>query len=102
MRGTCLRLKEGGPVLGIFPDGDYLQGEIELSSGDALVLFTDGVTEARDASGDGVWRRAVAGIADGRRRLGARELRDLIMSAVGEFSEGPVQDDATLMVLKVD
>jgi serine phosphatase RsbU (regulator of sigma subunit) len=32
----------------------------------------------------------------------ARELRDLIMAAVGEFSEGPVQDDATLMVLKVD
>ncbi len=95
-------MKEGGPVLGIFPDSHYLPGEIELSSGDSLVFFTDGVTEARDASGDEFGEERLQELLTLGGEFSARELRDLIMAAVGEFSDGPVQDDATLMVLKVD
>ena len=103
MRGdTCMRMKEGGPVLGIFPDRDYLHGEIELSSGDCLVFFTDGVTEARDASGNEFGEERLQELLNLGGEFSARELRDLIMAAVGEFSDGPVEDDATLMVLKVD
>ena len=101
-RGTCLRMKEGGAVVGVFPDGHYLQGEIELNSGDCVVFFTDGVTEARDASGEEFGEERLQELITVGGQLSARELRDLIMAAVGEFSEGPVQDDATLMVLKVD
>jgi sigma-B regulation protein RsbU (phosphoserine phosphatase) len=101
-RGACMRMKEGGPVLGIFPDHHYLGGEIELSSGDMLVFFTDGVTEARDAAGDEFGEERLQELLTLGARFSARELRDLIMAAVGEFSDGPVQDDATLMVLKVD
>src|SRR5207247_11132542 len=42
--GTCVRLKEGGPVLGIFPDRLYSQDEIELRRGDCLAFYTDGLT----------------------------------------------------------
>ena len=101
-RGTCMRMKEGGPVLGIFPDRHYLQDEIELSSGDALVFFTDGVTEARDASGGEFGEERLQELLILGGEFSARELRDLIMAAVGKFSDGPFQDDATLMVLKVD
>ena len=101
-RGTCMRMKEGGPVLGIFPDRGYLPGEIELSSGDTLVFFTDGVTEARDAAGDEFGEERLQELLTLGGEFSARELRDVIMAAVGEFSDGPVQDDATLMVLKVD
>jgi len=99
---TCARMKEGGPVLGIFPDRHYMQGEIELNSGDTLVFFTDGVTEARDASGDEFGEERLQQLLTLGGEFSARELRDLIMAAVGQFSDGPVQDDATLMVLKVD
>jgi sigma-B regulation protein RsbU (phosphoserine phosphatase) len=101
-RGTCTRMKEGGPVLGVFPDQSYLQSEIELSSGDSLLFFTDGVTEARDASGDEFGEERLQELLTLGGEFSARELRDLIMAAVGEFSDGPVQDDATLMVLKVE
>jgi sigma-B regulation protein RsbU (phosphoserine phosphatase) len=100
--GGCLRMNEGGPVLGVFPDRHYRQGQIELSSGDTLVFFTDGVTEARDASGDEFGEERLQELLMLGGEFSARELRDLIMAAVGEFSDGPVQDDATLMVLKVD
>ena len=100
--GTCLRMKEGGSVLGVFPDHLYLEGEIDLSSGDRLVFFTDGVTEARDASGDEFGEERLQELLTLGGEFSARELRDLIMAAVGEFSDGPVQDDATLMVITVD
>ncbi|MDQ3667096.1 MAG: serine/threonine-protein phosphatase [Acidobacteriota bacterium] len=68
-------MKEGGPVLGVFPDGQYLQGEIELSSGDSLVFFTDGVTEARDASGDEFGEERLQELLTLGGEFSARELR---------------------------
>ena len=41
-----LRLEEGGTVVGLFPDYPYLEGHIELASGDIFVAFTDGISEA--------------------------------------------------------
>jgi hypothetical protein len=48
--GTVERLAAGGAVLGVFPDGTYEQGRVAMLSGDRLILFTDGITEARDGS----------------------------------------------------
>lgn len=100
--GSCVRLKEGGPVFGIFPDHPYLQDEIELRPGDCLVLFTDGVTEARDASGDEFGEDRLRELVTRSEAFSAGELRDLIMATVSEFSDGSAEDDATLMVLRVD
>jgi phosphoserine phosphatase RsbU/P len=86
----------------VFPDQNYQPGEIELNSGDCLLFFTDGVTEARDASGEEFGEDRLQELITLGGEFSARELRDLIMAAVGEFSDGPVHDDATLMVLKVD
>ena len=101
-RGACMRMREGGPVLGVFPDHGYLPGEIDLLSGDTVVFFTDGVTEARDDSGNEFGEERLQELLTLGAEFSARELRDLIMGAVGKFSDGPVQDDATLMVLKVE
>ncbi len=104
--GACLRLKEGGPVLGIFPDRPYAQSELELRRGDCLVLFTDGVTEARNAGGrefgEEHLEALVTGLLTDEPQLRAGDLRDRIMGAVDEFSDGEVYDDATLMVVKVE
>lgn len=48
--GTQLQLNAGGIVLGLFADAEYEETEIELSTDDQLVLFTDGVTEAVNAA----------------------------------------------------
>jgi sigma-B regulation protein RsbU (phosphoserine phosphatase) len=99
--GSCQRLTEGGPVLGIFPGRRYVQSEISLQTGDCLVLFTDGVTDARNTAGQefGEDRLRELLIAS---RLSAAELRDRIMTTVDEFTDGEAYDDATLMIVKVD
>src|SRR4030095_13260489 len=45
------RLTEGGIALGMFDQARYEEGTITLEAGDVLVLFSDGVTEAENASG---------------------------------------------------
>ena len=100
--GNCERMNEGGPVLGVFPDHYYFQADIDLQRGDCLVLFTDGVTEARNASGREFGEDRLQELLTSGHQLRAAELRDRIMAEVNEFSDGEVYDDATLMVVRVD
>ncbi len=50
--GAVLRLEKGGAVLGPFPQCCYEQSEVEIRPGDRVVLFTDGITEARNEAGE--------------------------------------------------
>jgi phosphoserine phosphatase RsbU/P len=100
--GNCIRLREGGPVLGIFPDRIYSQDEIDLEHGDCLVLYTDGVTEALNSEGEEFGEQRLQELLTLGYGLHATELRDRVMSAVNDFTGGRTQDDATLMVLTLD
>jgi phosphoserine phosphatase RsbU/P len=100
--GESLRLNDAGPVLGVFPDQKYEQHEVDLRSGDCVALFTDGVTEATNSDGEefGEFRlqqELIAGC-----ELSADRLRDQIIGAVTEFSDGNFDDDVTLMLIKVE
>ena len=47
--GAVRTLDQGGGVLGVFPAWTYQDSSVDLSSGDRLLLFTDGIIEAREA-----------------------------------------------------
>ena len=96
--GSIARLATGGMVLGAFDDAAYEQGSVEVASGDRLVLFTDGITEACGTNdeefGDD---RLIAAL----RHSGSADVVavvDRIFSDVGGFRVGPVADDATVVV----
>ena len=96
--GTFSRLEDGGPVLAEFPGQTYAQGTMPLATGDRLLLFTDGVSEARSADGDEFGERRLLEVMAAHRDLGALELRRKLLQDVHEFSERPLHDDATLLV----
>ena len=100
--GQCLRLTEGGPVIGVFPDQIYATQEVELRRGDCLALFTDGVTEACDEAGEEFGEERLQELLMNGANLSAAELRERIIAAVTEFGNGSFCDDVTLMVLKID
>ena len=59
--GTILRsangiraLGVGGPPLGLLPGAQYEEEVVQLESGDLVVLVSDGITDAIDASGPGI------------------------------------------------
>ena len=97
--GECVSLEAGGGVLGAFADTPYTQGQIEINHGDRLVLFTDGLTEAVDASGEQFGEQRLIQLLREARRQSADELKETIFNAAGEFCGNTFRDDAALMVI---
>ena len=97
--GECLRLEDGGLVIGGFTDSAYTQREIQLNEGDKLVLFTDGVTEARNDSGEEFGEHRLEECLRSYRGRDAAELRTIILDGVTRFCGDNFDDDAALMVM---
>ena len=100
--GSHLRLREGGPVIGVFGEGAYSQGEIILAAGDRLVLFTDGVTEATSPQDEEFGEERLIRLVAENRSLKAQEMQREILGAVHQFCGGNFSDDVTLLVLTAD
>lgn len=99
--GEVLRLETGGRVLGAFADSTYRQGEVALRSGDRLLLFTDGVTEVCNSSGEEFGEARLRELVTRERYRPANDLQKTIMDQVSEFCAGQFEDDAALMLVEV-
>jgi sigma-B regulation protein RsbU (phosphoserine phosphatase) len=100
--GSVERLVPGGPVLGVFPDATYEQGRVAVGAGDRLVLFTDGITEARDLADCEFGEERLIALAAENRACSAPALQARLAEAVALFTGGAFQDDATLIVLATE
>jgi serine phosphatase RsbU (regulator of sigma subunit) len=87
-------------VLGQFPDWVYEQSDVQLQTGDTLMLFTDGVVEACDREDEAFGEESVIRIAQENRSAGAEELKVLLMQAASVHCGGRFQDDASMIVLR--
>ena len=90
-----------GTLLGAFDEGHWTSVSIELQAGESLVLFTDGVTDARGAAGRfGIERlgRVVAEAAGRAPDEVAAALDDALLA----FQEGHQRDDVAVLVLQAD
>ena len=92
-------LDGGGAVLGVFASWQYEQKQIELQSGDHVILFTDGISEASDAQEREFGEAQLAAFALRKSSANAAELNAAVMSEVEAFCGSRFQDDATLLVI---
>ncbi|HYA63917.1 MAG TPA: SpoIIE family protein phosphatase [Candidatus Sulfotelmatobacter sp.] len=99
--GTHQRLREGGGVLGVFPNQKFDLGSAQLAPGDRVILFTDGVTEANNPEGEEFGEARLLGLLEQNRACSAEELQKRILNAAAAFSGGHWYDDITLLVLAV-
>ena len=99
--GAVERLGEGGMVLGIFPDNQYEQAELPLASGDRLLFYTDGITEARSPEGEEYGEDRLAAAALALRTSTAEVIKDAVLADVNAFTDGKFEDDATLIVVGI-
>ena len=100
--GTIERLGIGGPVLGVLADAEYEQAQIGVGAGDRVVLFTDGLTEARNPADEEFGEERLVDATVTHRACSAPALQARLADAVATFTGGCLQDDATLMVLAAD
>jgi sigma-B regulation protein RsbU (phosphoserine phosphatase) len=88
-------------VLGAFTHAEYGEGEVRLEPGDTLLMFSDGVTEARNAQDEEFGERRLIACAAENRDRPTTEVLARIFSAVREFvGETPPSDDVTATVTR--
>ncbi len=99
--GSHERLCEGGIVLGVFANQPFKSGTVQLQSGDRMVLYTDGVTEACNSDDEEFGEERLLQVLQQDPARSAIEIQKNILQAAAEFSRGSWQDDATLLVVAV-
>jgi sigma-B regulation protein RsbU (phosphoserine phosphatase) len=100
--GTVERLWTGGTVLGAFDGVPFEEGQIELSDGDLLIVYSDGITEAQNATGEEYSEQRLADLAAAHRAETVENIRTRIFESVESWTGGTDRgDDQTLVILKV-
>jgi serine phosphatase RsbU (regulator of sigma subunit) len=100
--GEVMELREGGLMLGLFPDAGYPTTEVAFDPGDRLVLYTDGVTETQDGSGAWFGDRELHALVAAPRADSPGEFLDALMSHLRRWSGrngGPFDDDLTVIAV---
>jgi sigma-B regulation protein RsbU (phosphoserine phosphatase) len=100
--GTVIRLTSGGAVLGVLAGGAYESGTVALGAGDRLILYTDGITEARSEDDEEFGDERLLALAVEHRACSAPALQARLVDAVSTFTGRRFTDDATLIVLAAD
>ena len=91
-----------GIALACFNDTVYEQSEVQLDSGDAIFLYTDGVTEATNPSGKMYGTERLSAFLDQRKDLTPEELLPELRNSIDTFVGGAQQfDDITMLMLRM-
>ncbi|MFQ5706838.1 MAG: PP2C family protein-serine/threonine phosphatase [bacterium] len=99
--GEFSSLETGGVVLGMLPDCRFEPGKVQLDSGDVLVIYSDGVTEAENEIEVLFGEARLQKVMKANRHLSARQIIEKIFQSIKKFTGPKVQDDdITLIVLK--
>jgi sigma-B regulation protein RsbU (phosphoserine phosphatase) len=100
--GSVDRLAPTGLVLGVASDWSYTTGSFAVGSGDRLVCFTDGLSEANSPLGEEFGEDQLVETIRAHRTASAPELARVVFAGVSEWTGGAFQDDATLIVVAID
>jgi sigma-B regulation protein RsbU (phosphoserine phosphatase) len=98
--GAIQTLRRTGLPLGILEEVTWEQRTVQIASGDALVLYSDGVTDAEDGKGMFFGHDRLLEILGANRGRSALDVQDALMAEVHRFvGDAPQFDDLTLMVV---
>ncbi|HUP86380.1 MAG TPA: SpoIIE family protein phosphatase [Acidimicrobiales bacterium] len=89
-----------GSMLGMLEHADVSDASTELMVGDVLVLYTDGITEAR-RDGEFFGEARVRAVVSDAGHATAKDLANALVAAAVEFQEGQTRDDIAVLVLRV-
>jgi sigma-B regulation protein RsbU (phosphoserine phosphatase) len=90
-----------GPALGILQDATFASKRLELQPGDALVMYTDGITEAFNNRDELFSDERLQALISAHPYTRSRALVERIVQAVNDFAgETPQSDDITLLVVR--
>lgn len=95
------RLEAGGPPLGILSDFEFPVSVAGLESGDLLVLYSDGITEAGAGRGNDFGEARLGSVVAAHREKTLGEIQEQVLRAVRNHSGDEQEDDRTLLLVRV-
>ena len=100
--GSILMPASYSGVLGLFSHWTFQNSEVQLQSGDCLVLMTDGVLEAANEDEEEFGYQRLIEVVRQNRSSGVHGIRTAILDSVSRFCNGKFDDDASLIVVTVN
>ena len=89
-------------MIGAIPNAEYEEGRATLHTGDDLVLYTDGVTEAENLEDEMFGEERLQQLLIEHRHASAREIEERVYTSVKDFAAGASQtDDLTMVIVKM-
>jgi sigma-B regulation protein RsbU (phosphoserine phosphatase) len=101
--GKLESIESNGLLFGVIPDPDYPVCDLPIQSGDRFLLYTDGVIEPENASGDSFGHRKLEQVMRNNESRSPSELSDQLLSEIHLWQPASLaqQDDITLIVIDV-
>jgi sigma-B regulation protein RsbU (phosphoserine phosphatase) len=100
-RAPCYHLASEGRLLGLFEDVGLNDATLQLAPGESLVLFTDGVVEARNAAREFFGEERLSELAASASTSGAQALCDRVLAAVAAHTGASAHaDDITVLAVQ--
>ena len=99
--GSISHVGHPGRAIGVFDDANLTEQKARLGPGDALVLYTDGVHEARSPNGAFFGEEQLKALLHSCDGLNAQAIADRVVKAVCEFQEDSLRDDVAILVVRV-
>ncbi len=100
-RGEMEILRRGGPALGLLCHRDYEEQSVAMNTGDMLVVYSDGVTEARNPEGEFFGDERLQKLLSRYHELPVGDLGKLLVERVDHFcAEAPRHDDLSLLLVR--
>ncbi|HPG57220.1 MAG TPA: PP2C family protein-serine/threonine phosphatase, partial [Candidatus Wallbacteria bacterium] len=88
--------------LGVMRNSDFKEGILLLNSGDILLIYTDGLVEAKNSAGEAFGRARLCEIIKSSSRGGAEEIKEAIISQFTSHMAGEdLEDDIAFIAVKV-
>jgi sigma-B regulation protein RsbU (phosphoserine phosphatase) len=101
--GEIEELLDGGSLLGAFPFDAFAPGRAQLEPGDTLVIYSDGILDSTDPSGEQFGPNRWEALLRDTHAADADTLLLSLLGAVQDYAGGhPIQDDMSLVVIRRD
>jgi len=100
-RSPILQLRTGGPALGVLSGAEFEQGSVRLDTGDCLVLYSDGIVQATNTTGEEFGEGRLMAVVRAHAEQTMEAIRDAILKAVNAFAADELpnpNDDRTLVI----
>lgn len=99
--GAAELLPQRQLVLGVDERAAYAEARVQINEGDLLVMYTDGLTDARHANGETFGTQRLLDAVERAATLPAEDVPEALFMEAFSFAHGELQDDIALLALRL-